>query len=389
MNTKKDDGQEHNQHSSEESEPIEPTIVPYESGLKEGASFDQFLEDYPSLIGQAIMLMLQQDSQNLRLTINQVQSLFVEAKETTEEEIEILAMQFMTNTIAFFEPLLRSMRFLNQGRFETAADELKKLKESCYSQVEKLNAIYDSADQEKKDILQYITLYLRLFGGWMAGYESQCSAEIVGYQGRTREYVGKLKETVKVLREAAAMVPGGSPPDLVQLSYLCSNNADQLEARAEAFEKLVVTKQYVETTGQKVFIVHGHDEARWRELRDLLEDEFNLSVVVLKEEAGTTRTIIEKFEHYAMDSCLAFAILTPDDFVDKEEAQYLQARPNVLFEIGWFYGRFGPAHVCILKKVGTEIPSDLAGISTIEFGENITEQSLAIRKELREVGLVP
>ena len=44
--------------------------------------------------------------------------------------------------------------------------------------------------------------------------------------------------------------------------------------------------------------------------------------------------------------------------------------------------------ICILKKKGTDISSDLDGISTIEFQEKIEEQSLAIRKELRQVGLI-
>jgi len=150
-----------------------------------------------------------------------------------------------------------------------------------------------------------------------------------------------------------------------------------------------VEENYIQPTGQKVFIIHGHDEASWRELRDLLEDEFNLAVVVLKEEVGISRTIIQKFEDHAMDSCLAFAILTPDDFIEKREADYWQARPNVLFEMGWFYGRFGPGRLIILKKKGTEIPSDLDGISTIEYHDNVTEKSLAIRKELRQIGVLP
>lgn len=76
-------------------------------------------------------------------------------------------------------------------------------------------------------------------------------------------------------------------------------------------------------SGEQVFIIHGHDEAKWRELRDLLEDEFKLKVTVLKEEPGVARTIIQKFEDYAMESCYAFALLTPDDFVKKEKANYL------------------------------------------------------------------
>ncbi len=384
----KENEQRPEQDSSLQLEPIDQNIVPENLKVQEGDAVDDFLENYPLLLIRALMFFLQQDSQNLRLTINETQSFFAEAKKVAQDEIDILVMQLMTNLIALFEPMQRGVMFLAEGRFKTAQREFKALKETCYSHAEELKTITGAAGQEKLEVIESHFLIFKLFGGWMAGLEGHCAAELIGYQGRTREYILMLKETVKVLREAVAVLPAGSAPELVQLGSMCSKSADQLEARSEAFESMLTTKNYLEPFGQKVFIIHGHDEARWRELRDLLKNEFNLQVIVLKEEPGGGRTIINKFEDYAMDTCAAFALLTPDDFVNKGETEYLQARPNVLFEMGWFYGRFGTQHLCILKSVDTELPSDLAGISTIEFRENITEQSLAIRKELRQVGLV-
>ncbi len=378
-----------NQDYSKDLQPLDPRIVPQNSddGLKDPV--DVFFENFPVMMSNALMMVLQQDAKNLKLLINQAQSMFSAAKKVSTDRIEIILMQYMTKYIEIFKHIERGMKFQVEGRLQTAQNEYKTASEFCYSQAKELKETVGSAEPDKMEVIEYWTLLYELFGGWMGGYTKYCEAEIVGYEGRTRTYVAMLRETVDSLRQAVAILPPGSPDDLVQVGFICSNLADQLEARAEAFESQATTKRYVEPSGRKVFIIHGHDEAKWRELRDLLEDEYHLEVIVLKEEPGSSRTIIDKFEDYAMDSFSAFAILTPDDFVDKGKVKYLQSRPNVLFEMGWFYGRYGASHLCILKHTGTELPSDLGGISTIDFKENITEQSLAIRNELRQSGLIP
>lgn len=74
--------------------------------------------------------------------------------------------------------------------------------------------------------------------------------------------------------------------------------------------------------------------------------------------------------------------------INISDAQYPQARPNVIFELGWFYGRLGREKVCILFKKGTKMHSDLDGISRIEFNNLINEKVIEdIRKELKEAGL--
>lgn len=82
--------------------------------------------------------------------------------------------------------------------------------------------------------------------------------------------------------------------------------------------------------------------------------------------------------HYAF----AFAILTPDDWVENNGKEYFQARPNVLFELGWFIGIYGRDKVRIIKKKSTELPSDLSGLISINFNENLEEAFLKIKQEL-------
>jgi predicted nucleotide-binding protein len=136
-----------------------------------------------------------------------------------------------------------------------------------------------------------------------------------------------------------------------------------------------------------LFIIHGHDEINTLRLQSLLKDRWDLNPILLRDRPGKGRTIIEKFEEEAKKAKYAFAILTPDDVVMGDD-DYRQSRPNVFFELGWFYGQIGRGNVCILFKEGTKIHSDLEGISLIQFDKDISYKNLEIESELREASLI-
>lgn len=145
----------------------------------------------------------------------------------------------------------------------------------------------------------------------------------------------------------------------------------------------------------KVFIIYGGRdvaEAKRRELKEILKDKFQLQPIVLCDEADQGNTIIEKFEYYAKQCSYAFAIFTPEDIVSNNGKEYLQVRPNVIFELGWFYAHLGRSKVCILnKQKGTkisEIFSDLQGIVFVTFENNISETLEKIRQELKAAGIL-
>ncbi len=139
---------------------------------------------------------------------------------------------------------------------------------------------------------------------------------------------------------------------------------------------------------RKVFIIHGHDIENTLKLRILLAERFGLSPIILSEQASKGRSVIEKFEDEADDASYAFSLLTPDDFIKKDLNEYSQARPNVLFELGWFYGRLGRDRVSMLISSGTAIPSDLDGIVRIQFKTSIEEKVIDIEKELHAAGML-
>lgn len=94
--------------------------------------------------------------------------------------------------------------------------------------------------------------------------------------------------------------------------------------------------------------------------------------MVIEEMTDAGATLIDKCIKYASGCRFAIALFTPDDMVKAGKSNVFQARPNVLFELGWFCGRFGPSRVLILKQEGTEVPSDLAGVLTKNFQTNVS-----------------
>jgi predicted nucleotide-binding protein len=142
---------------------------------------------------------------------------------------------------------------------------------------------------------------------------------------------------------------------------------------------------------KNVFIIHGHNEAKWRELHHIISTDFGLNPIILSEQDNRgSSTIIEKFERYASECSFVFALFTPDDTVTKDGKSILQARPNVIFELGWFYGKLGRDKVCLLlqESDGMSIHSDLDGVMQLRFNNNIDEIYRSIRKELKAARLI-
>jgi predicted nucleotide-binding protein len=140
---------------------------------------------------------------------------------------------------------------------------------------------------------------------------------------------------------------------------------------------------------ENVFIIHGRDEAKWRELKDIVQDEFGLRPIVLveKPDAGCN-TVVEKFEHYAVTCSYAIAVFTPDDEVNSATGTYLQARPNVIYELGWFCGRLGRSNAMLLLKDSTALFSDFGGIIQKRFSLSISEKTVEMMRDLVAAGII-
>ena len=140
-----------------------------------------------------------------------------------------------------------------------------------------------------------------------------------------------------------------------------------------------------------IFVVHGHDEAALNTAVRLLERTTNREVIVLREQANSGRTVIEKFEVHAASSAFAVVLVTGDDVggprgADTKELRG-RARQNVVFELGFFFGKLGRSRVAVLLEEGVEKPSDLEGLVYIGIDPGGGWKT-ALIKELEAAGVV-
>lgn len=116
------------------------------------------------------------------------------------------------------------------------------------------------------------------------------------------------------------------------------------------------------TDFNRVFIVHGHDEAPRESVARFIVD-IGLEAVILHEQANRGMTVIEKL---VVNGNVGYAVvlLTPDDFgrSNSEDEDKPRARQNVILELGYFLGRLGRERVLALLKGDVEIPSDYMGV---------------------------
>jgi len=138
--------------------------------------------------------------------------------------------------------------------------------------------------------------------------------------------------------------------------------------------------------GTEVFVVHGHDDALRSEVCRLLE-KLGLNPIVLFEQPDKGRTVIEKFEQHA-NVGYAVVLLTPDDEggLRGEEKLTNRARQNVIFELGFFYGKLGRKNVCAILKEGLEFPSDINGV-IYKRADHAGAWRLELAKEMKAAGL--
>lgn len=98
-------------------------------------------------------------------------------------------------------------------------------------------------------------------------------------------------------------------------------------------------------------------------------------------------TLIEKFEKHS-DVGYAVVLLTPDDKggMNKEgEPLQNRARQNVIFELGFFFGKLERKRVAAMYRKGVELPTDMEGVVYISLDDG--EWKLKLAKELVAAGM--
>ncbi|MBR0390712.1 MAG: nucleotide-binding protein [Oscillospiraceae bacterium] len=142
-------------------------------------------------------------------------------------------------------------------------------------------------------------------------------------------------------------------------------------------------------SGNKIFIVHGHDnEAKISVARTL--EQLGLEAVILHEQPDQGKTIIEKLESFTSEAAYAIVLYTECDLgrakEHDESANRFRARQNVIFEHGLFLGSLGRNRVCALVKGNIEKPGDLDGVVYVSM-DDAGAWKMQLCKNMKAVGI--
>ncbi|WP_210164136.1 TIR domain-containing protein [Sinorhizobium meliloti] len=139
------------------------------------------------------------------------------------------------------------------------------------------------------------------------------------------------------------------------------------------------------TTGNKIFIGHGGAPA-WRDLKDLLRDTLKLEVDEYNMAPAAGLTTKERLEEMLDAARFAFLVMTGEDETPDGK---LNARLNVVHEIGLFQGRLGFRRAIILLEEDCEEFSNIVGVTQIRFPKNnLLAKSEEIRGVLRREAII-
>lgn len=116
---------------------------------------------------------------------------------------------------------------------------------------------------------------------------------------------------------------------------------------------------------KEIFLVHGHDELNMHKVSEWVHGLTGVKPIILSRQLNKGMTLIEKFEAYSADSACAIVLMTPDDEArakNKPTSDLVgQARQNVVFELGFFYGKLKRKNVIVLN-FGVALPGDVNGL---------------------------
>lgn len=210
-------------------------------------------------------------------------------------------------------------------------------------------------------------------------------------KGTKDTYVGNIFEDLKALkspspseiitawrprgqimtRDMIAMGQGSkAPPHLIVLSEIISIRLafSACEMASEILQKISSHLRRKgdmsnETTSDRIFIGHGRSTA-WRELKDFLHDRLHVAWNEFNRipAAGVPTTV--RLGELLSDSTFALLVLTAEDETAEGE---MQARMNVVHEVGLFQGRLGFSRAIVLLEDGCAEFTNIAGLGQIRF----------------------
>ena len=243
------------------------------------------------------------------------------------------------------------------------------------------NPMFSAGDFDRETIdvhkLRQLANGLRIFDGIM----SMSCDSFTNLKVRNTDYEITVSKIMAIMRVAPSF---SEALQIIRMSKLDGQLRNIVKSGRIIFKE----ELKVEQKKEKVFIVHGHDEAAKQITARFLE-KANLKPIILHEQANSGRTIIEKIEAYS-DVSFAVVLYTECDLGrDKNtghDQERFRARQNVVFEHGYLIGKLGRKKVCALVKGDVEKPGDISGVVYTPMDDGGAWKTDLV-KELREAGI--
>lgn len=162
------------------------------------------------------------------------------------------------------------------------------------------------------------------------------------------------------------------PPHIdVYATVYCIKNASQVceitaaiaKKAAMHLKRISLTKPNSRESGRNIFIGHGRANT-WRELKDFIQDRLELPWEEFNRVSIAGVTNVVRLSQMLDTSCIAFLVMTAEDEMADGG---MQARMNVIHEVGLFQGRLGFERAIVLLEEGCQEFSNIHGLGQIRF----------------------
>lgn len=143
-----------------------------------------------------------------------------------------------------------------------------------------------------------------------------------------------------------------------------------IEEDLNAFAIPIIPYEPEESITPVVFIGHGGSND-WRDLKDHLTDQHGIKVVAYETGTRAGHTIRDVLDEMLTTSSFAILVMTA---ADEQADGTMNARPNVIHEVGLFQGKLGFNKAIVALEKGTNLFSNLDGVQQLRFSTgNIKE----------------
>lgn len=204
-----------------------------------------------------------------------------------------------------------------------------------------------------------------------------------------REAVSVFQPRGQFVSRDMPAVSGGvvTPPHIEMLAEAVAMSSvmkaaeeaeDIVRQAASHVDRKTRRKSREDHIGTNVFIGHGRSPL-WRELKDFVEDRMRLPVDEFNRVPVAGVTNIARLVEMLDAAAIAFVIMTAED--ETSEGR-MQARMNVIHEVGLFQGRLGFHRAIVMLEDGCEEFSNVQGLGQIRFPRG---RIAAVFEEVRQV----